>query len=378
MLNGDELDLTTVANVTTILSSKADVPTPGTLRSKAAGPTKLSAIYVSPAPESRNLTASTNITVQDAFLQTIMFEPASLSSPLGRPADFKVKGRYSDGSEIDITTVVDITADISSPGMSYAATIARTGSNRIRVTGREVGTMKVIASFGSVSGSGIFNATQKEIDRVDIVRDQPYDARGFILKGESASFVAKLTFSDLTTENIASSDATRSIDWSPPDVQYASFNLNAGKMVFGAVKEGPAGFGVTVTEGLIVKSATFGMDIYIPCALPGRQNSYFCWYLGEVNKSCAETCQLQSRGYHSATNNYAGFGGVDADCKYLVEEIFKNEITANFSTVAQPAAAIGCSIFDDGSGVIVGARQRTLFTTDTDHSDNFRRICSCE
>jgi hypothetical protein len=374
--DGTENDITGLVVTRGLAPSKADSLSTGVLTAKVEGTTKLSSTYVDPIT-SQNLTASAPVTVLPAYLQSLIFDPPSSSKALGRYEDFRVKGRYSDTTEVDITNLVNITADISSAGLSYCAGIARTNTNKIRVTGRNLGSQKIIATYNGISGEATFTATPKELDRVDIVRVDTSVGTGQVDKGNQARFIARGTFSDLSTEDITNSGGGRTVTWNPPIATQASFVNSGGQKLLTALMEGDGSFSVSVVDAVGTKSDAFALGIYVPCPSPGRRVDYFCWYLGTVSDNCTNACSAVSRGYHGATASFAGNGGTDERCRSLIQETFIDQIEASFSPPAAAPDGLGCSIYVQ-SGIDIGLREKTRVTTANAAQPFFRRICSCE
>ncbi len=374
--NGTETNITNLVTTRGLLTSKADVLSAGTLTAKVEGTTKLSSTYLDPVT-SQNLTTNAPVTVLPAYLQSLVFDPPASSKALGRSAEFRIKGRYSDTTEVDITNLVNIAVDVSSTGLSYCASVSRTNANRIRVTGLTLGSQKIIASYGSFIGEAVFTATPKELDKVEIVRLDTSVATGQIDKALQARFIALGTYSDLSTENVSYSNGSRTVTWNAPDATKATFVNNGVEKQFTAVLEGDATFSVSLVDAVGTKSDSFNIGIYIPCASPGRRVSYYCWYLGASGNSCVTACAGASRGYHSATATYAGSGGTDDACRDLVGDTFSSVITASFSASASAPVGAGCSIYVE-NGLDIGLREETIATTNTAAQAFFRRVCSCE
>ncbi|MES2745510.1 MAG: hypothetical protein V4655_08780 [Bdellovibrionota bacterium] len=374
--NGTETNITNLVTTRGLLTSKADVHSAGILTAKVEGTTKLSSTYLDPIT-GQNLTTNVPITILPAYLQSLVFEPPVSSKALGRAEEFRVKGRYSDTTEVDITNLVNITVDVTSAGLSYCASVARTNTNKIRVIGLTLGSQKIIATYSSFSGEAVFTATPKELDKVDIVRLDTNVASGQIDKGLQARFIALGTYSDLSTENVTYSNASRTVTWNVPDVTKATFVDNGAEKRFTAVTEGDATFSFSLVDSVGTKSDRFNIGVYIPCASPGRRVSYYCWYLGGSGANCVTACSSVSRGYHSATASYAGSGGTDEACRDLVGDTFSTVIDASFSASASAPVGAGCSIYVE-NGLDIGLREETIATTDTAAQAFFRRVCSCE
>lgn len=375
--DGQELDLTSLVTSRGLAPTKADVTTPGVLLAKFQGSTKLSATYVDPIT-GVNLAANATITIEAAYLQSLVFDPLTSSKALGRSTDFRVKGRYSDNTEVDVTPLVRISADVTSAGLSHCAGIALTSSNQVRVTGLNLGSQKIIASYGGLTGEALFTATAKELDRVEILRLDTTVAPAQIEKGQTARFYARGTFSDLSTENLTQSAGGRTVTWTPPNPALATFVDNGSEKTFAAVFEGDASFTVSVVDSVGTTSGSFAIGIFIPCSSPGLRVDYFCWYLGAIAANCTATCSAVSRGYHLATKDYLGSSGTDERCQDMVETTFGALVDATFNANATAPAALGCSIYDESSIFNIGIREETLVTNEGDSHPSFRRICSCE
>ncbi len=376
--NGSEAELTSLASSQSLSTARAEVPqgTTGQLLGKANGLTVLSATYVDPI-SGRNVSGSASVTVDPPELESLSFDIPSTSIAQGRSFDFAVRGLYSDTTQIDVGSQVQITADVSSAGMSYVGSIIRTTNNRIRVQSVAQGTMRIIASLGGRTASAQVTVTEKVLDSVQIVRQPTFTNPAFLLKGSSTDFIARAIFSDNSTVDVTTSVGIYTVSWTPPNPALATFTDVDGKKRLTGIADGDAPFNVTVQSPQGNGSASFAMGIYIPCSGTGQYSSYQCWFLGTAGSSCDSTCSAVGRIHHSATITSVGSGaGSNNECSNILNGLFRSSLNY-FNSAATAAQGVGCSIYAF-SGLNLGLREVAIPTTSSASLADFRRVCSCE
>jgi hypothetical protein len=377
--NGTEADMTNLVQAQTLATSRAEVPagSPGQLLGKNSGVTTLSTTYVDPLT-TRNLSGTAAVTIDPPELVSLTFDNSTASIALGRSFDFGVQGTYSDSTQVDVGSLIQITADVSSPGMNYVGSITRTTSNRIRVQSVAQGSMRIIASLAGQTATATITVTEKQLDLVQIRRQQPFTNGGFMLKGSTADFIAVATFSDSSTLDVTNTTGIYSVSWNPPNPAVASFtDTGDGKKRLTGLTDGDAYFTLTVTSTQGNASASYGIGVYIPCSGSGQYYGYQCWFLGAAGNSCDTTCSAASRATHGATISVAGSGGSSSnECSNILGSLFRTSMNS-FNGGATATQGIGCSIFTQ-SGLNLGLRESTIATTGAASLANFRRVCSCE
>lgn len=377
--NGTEADVTNLATAQALSTSRAEVPTgsPGQLLGKTSGNTALSATYIDPVTQ-RNLSGSSTVIVDPPEVTALIFDNTTASVPLGRTFDFGIQGTYSDSTQIDVGSLVQITADVTSTGMSYVGSITRTTGNRIRVTTLAQGSMRVIATLGGQTTSATITVTAKQLDAVQIRRQQPYTNAGFMLKGATADFTAVGTFSDSSTLDLTYSTGVFTTTWGAPNAAVASFTDSGdGKKRLTGLNDGDAYFTVSIASVQGNASTSFNIGVYIPCSGTGQLYSYQCWFLGVAGNSCTQTCSAVSRNFHNATVSYVGSGASsNNECSNLLNGIFRSSMTSFNSTASSPQG-VGCSIYTQ-SNLNLGLRESIIATTAAASAPYFRRVCSCE
>ncbi|WP_141732890.1 hypothetical protein [Oligoflexus tunisiensis] len=377
--NGTEADMTALVNAQTLSTSRAEVPSgqPGDILGRISGSTILSATYVDPLT-TRNVSGTATVTVDPPELLALTFDHSTASIALGRSYDFGVQGTYSDSTQVDVGSRIQITADVSSPGLSYVGSITRTTGNRIRIQSVAEGSMQIIATLDGISASATITVTEKELDLVQIRREQPYTNAGFMLKGSTADFTAVATFSDNSTVDVTNTNGNYTVTWTPPNPVVASFtDTGDGEKRLTGLTDGDAYFTITVQSPQGNASASFGIGVYIPCSGGGQYHSYQCWFLGTAGNSCDTTCSAVGRVTHDATISVAGSGASSSnECSNILNSLFRSSMNS-FNSAATASQGIGCSIFTQ-SGLNLGLREATHATTGAASLANFRRVCSCE
>jgi hypothetical protein len=379
--DGTEADMSADVQAQTLATSRAEVLSgpPRELLGKINGTTTLSATYVDPLT-TRNLSGSAPVIVDPPELLSMSFNTNSASIALGRNFEFSVQGTYSDSTQVDVGSLIQITADVSSPGMKYVGSITRTTSNRIRVQSVDQGTMRIIASLAGKTASATITVTEKQLDLVQIRRQQPYTNGGFLLKGDSTEFTAVGTYSDGTTIDLTNASIDGyTITWTAPNPAVASFanSPDGTKKRLTGISDGDAYFTLAVASPQGNASASYNIGVYIPCSGGGSYYQYQCWFLGAAGDSCNATCSAVGRGYHSATSTVVGSAASSGgDCQNILSNVFRSAMKS-FNAAATATQGVGCSIFTQ-SELNVGLRESSIATTGAASLANFRRVCSCE
>lgn len=379
--NGAEIDLTSLAQATVLQASRAEISAPGTVLSKSKGNTSLSVIYIDPVT-TRNLSGVAALSISDALLESVSFDPPSADKPAGRYEEFRVKGHYSDNTEVDISNDVSVTTDTYSPGYSYAATVARNSLGHIRVTGITVGNILIKARLGTISGSVVYRSGPKILDSVYIQRIPATGAPAVLVKGQSTDFAAIGVYSDSSQEDVTLPTAGRTVTWGSPDPSIATFVASGSRMHMNGIFQGPASINVSVvdaTQGLTFANG-YGINVNIPCGGNGSKTlGYFCYYLGNAGDSCNQTCSAVGRAYEGATSYYSGSlagAGGDQVCSDFFS-IHYQELQTSFDNDATATKGIGCAMYEVGD-VTIGLREWSVVTDGASFLPNFRRFCSCE
>ena len=160
----------------------------GQLRSNAVGTAAISAAQ-------GKIASSTNVTISDAALASIVISADSATLAIGRNAQLKAQGIFTDGTSRDITNTV--TWSSSSPNI-----VAITPGGVAQAKG--VGTANVIAALGAVSGAQALTATAAALNTITVSSSQ-----SLLRVGTTTQLTASGTYSDGSTQ-----DLTASVRWS--------------------------------------------------------------------------------------------------------------------------------------------------------------------
>jgi hypothetical protein len=145
------------------------------------------------------------LTVTAALLVTIEVSPNPVSIPIGETQQFAAMGTYSDGSELDITTVVSWTssapdvADVNSSGLA---------------TADQLGNATIIAALSGISGNSVVTVTQAALVSIEV---SPNPAS--IPAGKTQQFTATGRYSDGSSKDI-----TAKANWSSSAPDIAKIN----------------------------------------------------------------------------------------------------------------------------------------------------------
>ncbi len=144
------------------------------------------------------------VTVNHATLATIAVVPSAAQVGAGLRAQFAARGRYSDGSERDVTdSATWSTGDSSVAGVSNAF-----GAAGLAV-GITPGSTVVRAQIAGVVGEARFAVTSACVQRLSVAVDDGFGSRPSRVP---ATFTARATYSDGFV-----ADVTAAVDWSSSD-----------------------------------------------------------------------------------------------------------------------------------------------------------------
>lgn len=185
-------DVTNQATFSSSASSVASVstlPPRGLVTAKTNGSATLTATY-------SGRSATSRVTVVNATLSSLRFEPASASIAAGTSTRFLIRAIYSDNSQQDVTANAALT--VQSPVVAELTSLAG------QVKGRTSGSTRVNATYGGRTASATLTVTPAVLTRIDIT-----PANASFPKGTHQQFRATGLYSDQSTQ-----DLTRSVAWS--------------------------------------------------------------------------------------------------------------------------------------------------------------------
>jgi len=137
------------------------------------------------------VSGSTLLTVTGPTLSSIAVTPANPSVAKGTTEQFTATGTFSDNSTQNLTSSVTWSSQTAGVATITSAGLAK---------GVGVGTSKIQATSGAVSGSTVLNVTAATLTSIAVTPANPS-----IVKGATQQFTATGTFSDTSTQNITSS-----------------------------------------------------------------------------------------------------------------------------------------------------------------------------
>jgi trimeric autotransporter adhesin len=184
--------------------------------------------------------ASTNLTVTAATLDSISVTPTNASAAKGTTRAFTATGVYTDATVQDLTeTATWDTSDSSIATVSNLAGSAGVASALLE------GSVTVSATFAGKTGSASFTVTVATLSRIDVTPTNPSIARG-----TSEQLTATGVFSDNTTQ-----DLTQQVTWASSNGNVAGVSNAPGSqgLVVG-VSPGPAS--ISATSGSVSGSTT--------------------------------------------------------------------------------------------------------------------------
>jgi 6-phosphogluconolactonase (cycloisomerase 2 family) len=157
-----------------------------------------------------DVSASTTLTVTAAELATIQVTPDIQSISAGNTQQFVATGTYTDGSAVNITSLV--TWNSSAPGV---ATISNASGSRGLASAASIGSTFITALAGSVvSNPAMLTVTAAELVSIQVSPTNPY-----VIVGNTQQLTATGLYADASTQ-----DLTATASWSSSNTAAATIN----------------------------------------------------------------------------------------------------------------------------------------------------------
>ena len=226
--DGSTLDVTSLVAWSSSSSAVASISATGVATGVTEGSTTVTAML-----NGQNASASLNVTA--AVLTGLTVTPPSATIPKGLTQSYSAQGTYSDGSTLDVTSLVAWSSSSSAVASINAAGVA---------TGVTEGSTTVTAMLNGQNASASLNVTAAVLTGLTVT---PPSAT--IPKGLTQSYSAQGTYSDGSTL-----DVTSLVAWSSSSSAVAS--INAAGVATG-VTEGST----TVTAMLNGQNASASLNV---------------------------------------------------------------------------------------------------------------------
>ncbi|HET7500992.1 MAG TPA: Ig-like domain-containing protein, partial [Kofleriaceae bacterium] len=188
------------------------------------------------------VTGSTSVTITAATLQTLEVTPTDPSVPAGITQQLIAMGMFSDGSKLDLTTLVTWSSDDTAH-----VTVSATGL----VKAVAKGSATITASLGVVSGMTTIQATDATLSSIKIAPNPAKVALGRTLRLTATGIFSDATHQDLTTQ----------VTWSSGTTDHATIDAG-GELTTVAV----GGTTVTASFGSGAAAVTGTLDVEVSAA----------------------------------------------------------------------------------------------------------------
>ncbi len=198
-----------ISSKITTMTVTTDLGNAGTVRAVGPGTATITASVVSAG---RTLSASKDLSVITAQYKSIKISGLDKSIPMFYKKNLKATGVLNNGSEVDITSEVEWTAEDAS-----IATISNTIPGEI--SGRSMGVTKITAKYGDVSASG--NLTVVDVALVELTVLRP---EASIQCGTGTSI---FTVTGKLSDGTDSPDINSSVTWFSSDNSMATISNEA-------------------------------------------------------------------------------------------------------------------------------------------------------
>ena len=307
LAQGTTLSLTVTADYAD--GSSVDVTASSALASSDLGVATVSGRSVNAvAPGSATITATfmgatatSQLTVTAATLQTLTIDPAAPSVAAGTSVDLVATGLFSDGSKQDVSALVAWTSTDAT-----IATVRVTGT-AARLVALKPGTAVVTASLLTISASISATVTDATLQSIDVTPAHPT-----IPVGVSTSFHATATSPDNTTQ-----DVSDQVTWTVSDTAVAVVD-GAGNLttkLMGSVDVQAALAGVTgKTTALVMGANLVAIRVtpgaaYAPAGIPEPFTATATYSDGST-VDVTQTAAWSTDGAAASISNAAGGKGV--------------------------------------------------------------------
>lgn len=230
--DGSTIDITAISNFTISSPAIASILPTGVATGLSVGTTAV-------VTTSNGLSATTNLTVTPAVLQSISLSPSNPNLQIGSTQQLIVTANYTDGSTVRVTDSAAFTS-----ATTAAVTVGSSGDTIGFITGVAPGTSVISAAF-----NGLTATTTVTVNPTALVSIAVTPATASILVGAKQAYVATGTYADGSIGNISATAV-----WTSSDITKAS-------ILPGGVATG-LGAGVsTMTATLATKSGTAQLTV---------------------------------------------------------------------------------------------------------------------
>lgn len=306
------------------------------------------------------VTGSSDVTVNDATLTSLVVTPGHPAIPSGLSKQFSATATYSTGISYDVTSMAE---------WSSSATTVASIDNSGTVTANTPGIADVTASFGSLSAKATLSVSAALLETIAI---DPIDPT--VPAGAKQQFTAQGTYTDGTSHDI-----TAAVAWSTGDITIAS----AGYFPPGAIVGGQAGTTVvTATLGnvsvyttLTVTPATLqNIAVLVDSSsmVPGATQQLIAEGIYSDGSGSDITNQVSWSSSNTAVATVAGAGLVSAVADGTADITAALGSISGVATVAVAPATL-LSIEIDPSYSTLAKGLTSQFTATGNYSDGSRK-----
>ena len=298
---------------------------------------------------------TTNLTVTAPTLVSIAVTPADPSIVKGQTEQFTATGTLSDHSTQNLTSTATWTSQTTA-----VATIAAGGL----ATGVKAGTSKIQAASGGVSGSTTLTVTSPTLVSIAVTPANPS-----IAKGTKQQFTATGTFSDNSTQNLASS-----VTWTSATTSVATIGASglAAGVGTGTSTIRAASGAVNGSTTLTVTSATLVSIVVTPAgpsAAKGAKEQFTATgtFSDNSTQNLTNTATWTSQTTSVATIAAGGLATAVAAGKSTIKAA-SGAVSGSTTLTVTAATLVSIAVTPANPSVKVGAKQQ--FTATGTFSDN--------
>ena len=345
--DGSQQDVTASVSWSSSLASVASISSGGVATTLSAGVTTISATL-------NSVTGSTTLTVTGSpALVSIAISPANSTIQTGQNQQFTAIGTYTDGSQQNITQLVQWSSTASS-----VASISATGL----ATALNGGTTTINASLSSIAASLTLNVSSLALVSVAVTPASPA-----IAPGTNQQFTATGTYADGSTLNLSTSAAWTSSSASVATVnpQGLASSLTTGQTTITATAAGVSGSDtLTATSATLVSISVAPLSATIPLGTTARFDATGIFSDGTSQDVTTSVQWTSSQGSVASVSNASGSQGLATSVAPGVTTIsaVSGAVTGSATLTVSSTALVSITVGPANPSIALGTTQQFTAT----------------
>jgi Concanavalin A-like lectin/glucanases superfamily/Bacterial Ig-like domain (group 2)/Abnormal spindle-like microcephaly-assoc'd, ASPM-SPD-2-Hydin len=345
--DGSQQDVTASVSWSSSLVSVASISSGGVATALSAGVTTISATL-------NSVTGSTTLTVTGApALVSITISPANSTIQIGQNQQFTAIGTYTDGSQQNITQLVQWSSTASSVASIRATGVASALSG---------GTTAINASLSTIAASSTLNVSSLVLVSIAVTPASPA-----IAPGTNQQFTATGTYADGSTLNLSTSASWSSSSMSVATVsaQGLGTGLTTGQTMITATVAGVGGSDtLTVTSATLVSISVVPLSSTIPLGTTAQFDATGVFSDGTTQDVTTSVRWTSSEGSVASISNASGSQGLATSVAPGVTTIsaLSAGITGSATLTVSSTALVSITVGPANPSIALGTTQQFTAT----------------